>query len=170
MRYKPSLKRLPKSDSNRLNRIKPIALGTVITLLLGLLVLPVATLAVPVLDTAASANGVPLQTGDVLASVGNGEVDNYSASGTLNDTLNNGTNATYTTGGCFDTAGDFFVTNFDSDSLSEFSPAGNLLNSTWATEPSIPESCTVDAANDVFVGGPGAAVIYEYNSSGALIN
>ena len=159
-----------RSSSKRMSRFNPIALGTVIALILGLVVLPAATLAVPALDTAASANGVPLQTGDVLASVGDGEVDNYSASGTLNDTLNNGTDATYTTGGCFDTSGDFFVTNFDSDSLSEFSPAGDLLSSTWATEPSTPESCTVNAHNDVFVGGPGAAIIYEYDPTGTLIN
>jgi hypothetical protein len=118
----------------------------------------------------AAANGVPLASGDVLASVGNGLVDNYSATGTLQDTLNDGTSATYTTGGCFDSSGDFFVTNFDSDSISEFSPAGNLLNSAWATEPSTPESCTVDAHNNVYAGGPGSPTIYEYNSSGTQIN
>jgi hypothetical protein len=149
---------------------KPFAFGAAITLVLGLLTLPVASIALPVLDTPASANGVPLQTGDVLASVGNGEVDNYSGSGGLNDTLNDGTGATNTTGVCFDTSGDLFVTNFLSDTLSEFSPAGNLVHSTWATEPSTPESCTVNAQNDVFVGGPGAPVIYEYDPSGTLIN
>ncbi len=169
MRHDPRAVRLSKSESGRLSPFKPIALGVVITLVLGLLALPIASIALPALTTTASANGVPLLAGDVLASVGDGEVDNYSPTGTLNDTLNNGTGADFTTGGCFDTSGDFFVTNFDSNSLSEFSPAGNLLQSTWATEPSVPESCTVNAQNDVFVGGPGAPVIYEYNPSGALI-
>ena len=169
MRHNPRTVRLSKSDSRRLSLLKPIALGVATTLVFGLLALPIASIAVPALTTTASANGVPLQTGDVLASVGDGEVDNYSQTGTLNDTLNDGTGADFTTGGCFDTSGDFFVTNFDSNSLSEFGPAGNLLNSTWATEPSIPESCTVNAQNDVFVGGPGAPSIYEYNPSGTLI-
>jgi Bacterial Ig-like domain (group 1) len=162
--------RLSKSDSRRLSAFRSLPLGVAITLVLGLLVLPVATLPLPVLESPASANGVPLLPGDVLASVGDGQIDNYSPAGTLNDTLNNGTNAEFTTGGCFDTSGDFFVTNFDSNSLSEFGPDGNLLNSTWATEPSDPESCTVNALNDVFVGGPGAPIIYEFDSSGALIN
>jgi hypothetical protein len=170
MRLDPKLARLSKSDSRRLSAFGSVALGVAFTLVSGLLALPVATIALPVFDGTASANGVPLQPGDVLASVGDGEVDNFSPSGALNDTLNNGTNATFTTGGCFDTSGDFFVTNFDSNSLSEFDAAGNLVQSTWATAPSLPESCTVNAQNDVFVGGQGAPIIREFDPSGALIN
>jgi hypothetical protein len=170
VRHGPKVVRLSKSDSTRMGAFGSVALGVAMTLVFGLLVLPVAIVALPELGSTASANGVPLQNGDVLASVGNGEIDNYSPSGALNDTLNNGTNAHFTTGGCFDTSGDFFVANFDSNSLSEFGPDGSLLNSTWATDPSNPESCTVDVHNDVFVGGPGAPIIYEYNSSGTLIN
>jgi len=97
-----------------------IAIGSVIALVLGVLALPMAAIAVPALDSVASANGVPLQAGDVLASVGNGLVDNYSPTGTLNDTLDTSTDATYTTGGCFDSSGNFYVTDFDSDEISEF--------------------------------------------------
>lgn len=118
----------------------------------------------------ASADGVAFATGDVLASVGNGLVDNYSPSGTLLDTLNTASEATYTTGGCFDSAGNFYVTDFDSNALSKFSAGGNLLNSTWATESSVPESCAVDAKDNVYVGGQAAPTIYEYDSSGMLVN
>jgi hypothetical protein len=170
VRHDPKVVRLSRFRTRRLSAFRSFGLGIAVTLVLGLLALPVATFPVPALDSPASANGVPLQTGDILASVGNGEIDNYSSSGALNDTLNDGTNAAFTTGGCFDTKGDFFVTNFDSSSLSEFGPDGNLLNSSWATEPSLPESCTVNAQDDVFVGGQGAPIIYEFDSTGALIN
>ncbi len=69
MRYGPKSVRLSKSDSRRFVVFKPMALGAAITLVLGLLILPVATIGLPVLSTTALANGVPLQTRDVLASV-----------------------------------------------------------------------------------------------------
>ena len=170
VRHVSKVVQLRKSGSRRVERIRVDRSRSRDPLVLGLLALPVATIALPALDSAASANGVAFQPGDILASVGNGEVDNYSPTGALNDTLNDGTNATFTTGGCFNEPGDFFVTNFNSNSLSEFGPDGSLLNSTWATEPSLPESCTVNDQNDVFVGGQGAPTIYEFDPSGSLIN
>jgi hypothetical protein len=139
-------------------------------LVLGLVALPVATLAVPALTSVAGANGVALSVGDVLAATGNGLVKHFDSSGSLLDTLDTGTGAEFTTGMCFDSSGDLFVTDFGSDELSKFDSGGNLLSSTWATEPSIPESCTVDASGNVYVGGPGAPIIYEFNSSGTQIN
>ena len=118
----------------------------------------------------AGADGVALKAEDVLASVGNGLVDNYSPSGTLLDTLDTTTDASYTTGGCFDSSGDFFVTDFDSNEISEFNASGNLVNSDWASPSNSPESCTVDASNDIYVGGPGGPIVYEYNSSGTQLN
>ena len=121
----------------------------------------------------AAADGVPLVHGDVLASVGSGTVDNYSPTGTLNDTLDTTTGATYTTGGCFDSSGNFYVTDFGSDEISKFNSSGNLVNADWASPNNTPESCTVDASGDVYVGGPtqpSGPTIYEYNSSGTQIN
>jgi hypothetical protein len=118
----------------------------------------------------AGADGVAFVSGDVLASVGNGLVDNYSPTGILNDTLNTTTGSYYMTGGCFDSAGNFYVTDYSTDALSKFDSGGNLLAATWATGPTIPESCAVDAANNVYVGARGSANIYEFNSSGTLIN
>ena len=69
MRYWPKSVRPSTSDSRRHSVLKPIALGAAITLVLGLLTLPFATIASPVLDTTASAKGVPHQAGHVLASV-----------------------------------------------------------------------------------------------------
>jgi hypothetical protein len=146
------------------------SLHALIAVLLGLLALPAAALAVPALLPAASANGVPLVAGDVLAATGSGQVKNFSSTGTLQDTLDNTSGATYTTGMCFNASKDLFVTNFDSDTISEFDSGGNLLNATFATAPTTAESCAVDIHNNMFVGGPGAAAIYEFNSTGTLIN
>ncbi len=145
-------------------------LHALIAVLLGLLGLPAAALAVPILMPAASANGVPLANGGVLAATGSGQVKNFSPTGTLQDTLDNTSGATYTTGMCFNSSKDLFVTNFGSDTISEFDSGGNLLNATWATTPTTAESCAVDNHNNMFVGGPGAAAIYEFNSTGTLIN
>jgi len=153
-------------------RPHPRTRGRTWRLCTGAVVLALAALTgLPLLAAApAYANGVGLSHGDVLAATGNGQVKHFSPSGTLLDTLDTGTAATYTTGMCFLSSGDLLVTDFNSDEISEFSPAGNLVTSTWATVPSTAESCTVDAHDNVYVGGPGAAAIYEFNSSGTLIN
>ena len=117
----------------------------------------------------ARANGVALAAGDVLAATGNGLVKHFDSSGNLLDTLDTGTGTTYTTGMCFSNSNDLLVTDFGANELSQFDSGGNLLTSTWATEPALPESCTVDASGNVYVGGPGGATIYKYDAVGALI-
>ncbi len=119
---------------------------------------------------AAFANGVPLTNGDVLAAVGNGQVKHFSSTGSLLDTLDTGTGATYTTGMCFDANHNLFVTDFDSD-ISEFNATGNLVNGTWVSSyPSSVESCTFNASGDMFVGGPSQSTIYEYSPAGSVLN
>jgi hypothetical protein len=119
---------------------------------------------------AANANGVPFVNGDVLAATGVAQVKNFSPSGTLQDTLDTTTGSTFTTGMCFLSNQDLLVTNFSTNQISQFDSNGNLVNATWASVPTTPESCTVDASDNVYVGGPGTPVIYEFNSSGTLIN
>jgi hypothetical protein len=120
--------------------------------------------------SAAHANGVAMNNGDVLAAVGDGLVKEFSPSGTLLDTLDTGTAATYTTGMCFDSSHNLFVTDFSSD-ISEFNSGGNLVASTWVSSyPASAESCTMNASNDVFVGSPGEPDVLEYSPSGTLLN
>jgi hypothetical protein len=129
-------------------------------------------LAVPFMAAtqAAHAETVPLTPGDVLAGTGNGEVKQFSPTGTLRNTLDNGSGSEFTTGMCFNSSGDLFVTNFSTGTISEFDPDGNLLNAKWATVPTTPESCTVDASDNMYVGGPSSATIYEFDPSGLQIN
>jgi hypothetical protein len=118
----------------------------------------------------ASADGVALNTGDVLAATGAGLVKHFSPAGSLLDTLDTTTASTNTTGMCFDTAGNVYVTNFASNSISKFDANGNLVAAVWASAPSIVESCTFNAAGDMFVGGPLTAAVYEYDTTGTLIH
>ena len=150
----------------------PRARGRTWRIFAGAAVLAVTALTgLPLLTApAAHANGVGLAHGDVLAATGSGQVKHFTPSGTLADTLDTGTAASFTTGMCFLSSGNLLVTDFSSNEISEFNPAGNLVTSTWATVPTIAESCTVDAHDNVYVGGPHTPDIYEFNSSGTLIN
>jgi hypothetical protein len=128
------------------------------------------SLASVVTPQAAHADGVPLSQGDVLAATGSGRVRHFNPSGSLLDTLNTTSGSNFTTGMCFNSSGDLFVTNISELTISEFDPQGNLLKATWATVPTSPESCTVDAADHMYVGGPSSPTIYEYDSTGTKVN
>jgi len=134
-----------------------------VALAVGLLVLLSAA-------SSARANGVALHNGDVLAAVGSGQVKHFSSSGTLLDTLDTTTGASYTTGMCFDSSHNLYVTDFGSD-ISEFNSGGNLVNPTFVSSYlGSAESCTFNAAGDMFVGAPEKPQIIEYNPSGTQIN
>src|SRR4051794_34180138 len=62
---------------------------------------------------------VPYARGDVFASVGHGQVKHFSPTGALLETLDTTTGSQFTTGGCFDTAGNFFVTDFTTSQISK---------------------------------------------------
>jgi hypothetical protein len=126
---------------------------------------------------AADADGIPLAPGDVLAGTGAGQVKHFSPGGKPLDTLDTTTGSNFTTGMCFNSSGDLFVTNFSSSTISEFDRGGNLLKATWATLPTSPaeispESCTIDASDHMYVGNPNSPTptIYEFNTSGTQIN
>ncbi|HLM86775.1 MAG TPA: Ig-like domain-containing protein [Solirubrobacteraceae bacterium] len=118
----------------------------------------------------ASANGVPLKEGDVLAGVGSAQVKNFSPTGTLQDTLTDNTGAAYTTGMCFDSEHNLYVTDF-AMTMSKYSDEGNVLISPFSAPfaSGHPESCTVDASNNIYAGGPSSASIEKLNTSGELL-
>jgi streptogramin lyase len=118
----------------------------------------------------ALAKPVPLGSGDVLASVGNGKVKHFDSSGNLLGTLDTTTGAT-TAGMCTDSSGHVFVTDFEKQAISEFDSGANLLAANWVSgyPGQKDESCTVDANDDVYVGGPSYSTIVEYDPSGKQI-
>ena len=117
----------------------------------------------------AAACSTPYVTGDVFASVGNSTVDVFTPTGTLVCTLNDTTGATFTTGSGFDAAGNFYVTNFSSGSVSKFNNSGGLVNATFMSSNNTPESIDNQStgfyAGTSLVGGPGAALINQYTTS-----
>lgn len=117
----------------------------------------------------AFANGVAFNPDDVFAGVGPGIVNHFSNAGALLDQLNNGTGSTYQTGMCFDAANNLYETDFSTNRISEFDKNGNLVNATFATNPSTPESCLIDQAGNMFVGGPSVPTINKFSSTGSLI-
>ncbi len=135
-------------------------------------VLAAAMLLLAVGASVASANGVPLAKGDVLAGVGSAQVKNFSPSGVLQDTLTDKSGASFTTGMCFDSEKEqhLYVTDFGA-TMSTYNFEGNLVTSPFGEGfPSgHPESCTLDAENHIFVGGPLSASIEELSTSGKLL-
>jgi len=121
---------------------------------------------------ASTAFALPFSKGDVFASVGNGKVEVYSPTGTLLQTLNNGLGSTFTTGGVFDAAGNFYVTTFNGNVVSKWDSNGVLVNGSFMTGcNSDCESITRDASGHAFVGqADGTGDIRKYDlATGAFI-
>ena len=122
----------------------------------------------------AAACNSPYVHGDVFASLGGGSVSVFTPTGTLVCTLNDGQGG-FTTGSGFDSSGNFYVTNFSSASVSKFDNSGNLVNGTFHSGLSAPESITVVAngpfAGSSFVSTEGSATLNQFNTAtGALIH
>ena len=114
-------------------------------------------------STVGGANPV-IPIGDVMVSIGGGQVDEFTPAGTFVQTLNTG-HGTATTGSAFDSAGNFWVTLFDSG-LTEFDPTGVLIGD--AAAPSTPESVLFDAAGHIWLGqADGTRQILELSSNGS---
>ncbi|HWX97896.1 MAG TPA: hypothetical protein VNZ01_13725 [Solirubrobacteraceae bacterium] len=115
------------------------------------------------------ADGVPLKSGEVLAGVGSGTIKHFDSKGTLLDTLNTTTGSTYDTGMCFDSTGNLYATNFAA--MSKFDGGGNLLMAGFGSGfNEHPESCVVDAANNIYAGqADGSGDVLKFNTSGELL-
>ncbi len=115
-----------------------------------------------------TASAIPITIGDVLASIGNGKVNVYTQDGTLKQTLDTGLGG-FTTGGTFDSAGNFYVTAFSSNRVSKFDSNGNLVDALWATGNSRNESIVFDGSGNAYIGNAGAFKIKKVDSTGAQI-
>src|SRR5258708_5120006 len=77
-----------------------------------LLCASIVAASVPAAVNVTFANGVPFSAGDVIASTGSGTFNHFTGSGSLIDTLNDGSGSSLTTEGCFDASGAFHGTNY----------------------------------------------------------
>ncbi len=106
--------------------------------------------------------------GDIFAAVGSGKVNIFDSSGAFLQQLDDTTGATFTTGMTFDKAGNLYVTNFSSGSISQFDVHGTLTNATWASGlTNTPESIVFNKANTAaYVGGAHGGNIVALDASG----
>jgi streptogramin lyase len=95
---------------------------------------------------------VPYTKGDVFASLFDRTVKEFTPTGTLVQTLTTDV-AANNTGGAFDSAGNFFVTTFNADTVSKFDNSGHLINGSYATGLNAsPESIVFARNGNFFVG------------------
>ena len=125
-------------------------------------------LALAALATAA-ARAVPFAVGDVFAGVGQGQIKQFDPTGTLKATLDDTTGSTFITGMCFDPTGHLYATNFSTGTVSKFDNNGTLVSANFLTGLGSPESCVIDAAGNIYVGGPGQPISKFSSAGGASI-
>jgi hypothetical protein len=104
-------------------------------------------------------------TGDVMASLV-GNVHQYTNGGASIQTLTTGLSS-YTTGSAFDSAGNFYVTDFGANTVVKFNTAA-VGQGNFGGGYSTPEDILIDGGGKYFVGSIGGG-IREFNSAGTLI-
>lgn len=102
-------------------------------------------------------------TGDVIASIGNGQVAVYSSAGALKTTLNTGQGG-FTTGSTTDKNGNVYVTNFSTGSVTKFDKDG-VNQGLFASGYTNPESILFDKSGTAYVGDAGQNHIHVVGSS-----
>lgn len=106
------------------------------------------------------------QTGDVFASVSNGQVNWYRSNGTFVQTLNTGLGG-FTTGSAADSAGNLYVTDFSAAAVSKFDNTGTLIGTFGTGYNASPESILFDSAGNAYVGqADGSHQVLKFNSAG----
>jgi hypothetical protein len=106
------------------------------------------------------------QSGQVFASVGNSSVNIYDpASGNLLNTLNDGTNESYTAGGAFDVNNNFFVADDLNGQISMYNSSGQL-QPLFASGLTNPLSLAFDSTGNLYVGQQTTPYIAVFNPGG----
>ena len=117
------------------------------------------------------AAGAAIAKGTVMVSTGSGKVTEFDQNGNNLGQLDTTTGSTYTSGSAFDSAGNFFVTDFQAQQVTKFDPTGALIGSFGSGYNADPESVFFDAAGNVYVGqADGTHNVLEFDPSGTLLN
>lgn len=132
-------------------------------------VLLIALVATAAALTAGPAYGSAFTNGDVFVSVSNGLVQEFTPSGTLVQTLDTGKGAgIFTTGMAFDSFGNLYVTDFNANDVTRFSPTGVNLGSFGSGYNANDESILFDSLGNVYVGqADGSHRILKFDSAGS---
>ena len=133
----------------------------------------ITCLAAGLLVCAGASFAAALGDGDVFASVGNGKVNEYTQAGVFVQQLDTTHAGAFTTGsGFFGLNGNFYVTDFNANAVTQFSGAtGALVGDFGSGYNADPESILFDGGSHVWVGqADGTHHLLEFNSSGTLLN
>lgn len=137
--------------------------------------LKVAALALPiaffwtVTNEPTRAFAAVIANGTVMVGTGNGKVTEFDQNGTILRQLDTTTGTVEETGSAFDSSGNFFVTDFAANKVSEFDPSGTLIGPFGSGYNVDPESIVFDASGNVYVGqADGTHNVLEFNSSGTF--
>lgn len=114
---------------------------------------------------AVPAVAAPVTTGNPVVSIGNGQAREFTPDGAVVQTLDGGSGSNETTGSVFDGAGNFYLTNFQDNSISKFDPNGNLVG-LFGSGYSSPESILVDQSGNFYVGQAGLGQIKKLDGAG----
>lgn len=122
------------------------------------------------LGLAVHAQNNVFRPGDVFLSVGSGQVKEFTSSGALVQTLNDGTGGE-TSGLAFDASGNLYVSNFDQGTAAKFNSNGTLINSRFISGQAQPDAISIRGGLfPALVGDAALSVINQYDSSGHLLN
>ncbi|HKT33273.1 MAG TPA: PEP-CTERM sorting domain-containing protein [Nitrospira sp.] len=118
-----------------------------------------------------SAQAATYTAGDVFASVGGGEVLQYSSSGVLKDTLTYSGAGSFNTGSAFDSSGNLYVTDFSTSKVVVLAGPNDPHTATvFGGSNTTNESIVFNAAGQVYIGGVGGGGIKEFTAGGTLLN
>jgi hypothetical protein len=122
------------------------------------------------LTSAQSAVASLIATGDLMISLRNGTVREYTPTGTLVQTLNTGFSGEINGSG-FDSSGNFYVTaGFSGGGVVKFNPTANLIGNFGTGFSGHPESLVFDASGNMYVGQADSNKTIKLSSTGALLN
>jgi hypothetical protein len=118
-----------------------------------------------------SAVGPVIPIGNVLVSLENGLVGEFTPTGAFVQNLDTTKGPTIiTSGSAFDSAGNFYVADFNANDVSEFDPTGTLIGSFGSGYNSDDESIVFDAAGNVYVGqADGSHLLLKFSPTGTPI-
>ena len=120
---------------------------------------------------APQASAATIAKGTVMVGTGSGKVTEFTQDGTMLGQLDTTTGSSEMTGSIFDSAGNFFTTAFEANTVSKFDPMGVLLVKNFGGPYNThPESITIDKAGNFYVGqADGARTILKFGPSGTLL-
>jgi len=123
------------------------------------------------LTLSAAANAAPIDVlGNVFVGVANGQVFQYTPTGTLVQKLQSPNTGTEDTGMAFDSSGVLYSTNFEANQIVKYDPNGVFIGTFGSGFNAHPESIVFDKSGNAYVGqADGSHNILMFSPTGTLL-